>query len=174
MSAPQTEIMADTGATGHFIDNTSSTLPTQPISSTNPSIPVLLSNSQFIHSKATTNLPIPTLPPSSTKAHVFSNLASGSLLSVGKICDENCTAIFTKSKMTIHNNKHIHISTCAPPLLTGTRNASSKQLWSVKLPMTYQPLSPLYHRANSVLHNPSIRNRVAFYHAALFSPTIST
>ncbi len=176
MSAPPTtEIMANTGATGHFIDGPTSKLPTKPITKSNPAIPVLLPNGQFMHSKSTTTLPIPTLSPTSTKAHVFHKLASGSLLSVGKICDENCTAVFTKKKMTIHKTNNIQISTCAPPILTGTREAPKQPLWSVKLPSTI-PSAPTQrsHLANSVLHNPSIRNRVAFYHAALFSPTIST
>ena len=97
MSAPHTKIIADTGATDHFIDSRSSHLPTQSITPTNPSIPVLLPNGQFMHSQATTNLPVPNLPRQATKAHVFSSLASGSLLSVGKMCDENCTAVFLTS-----------------------------------------------------------------------------
>jgi hypothetical protein len=117
----------------------------------------------------TATLPIPSLSPKATKAHVFSSLASGSLLSVGKICDQNCTAIFTSDKVSIHKNNSINISTKAPPILHGTRNSPTQPLYKINL---QNPPTP--HLTNNVVRNPAIRNRVAFYHAAMFSPTITT
>ena len=174
MSAPPittNTIMADTGATGHFLDKRTSILKTTAVSRTNPSIDVLLPNNQIMQSSHTSSLPIPSLPASATKAHVFSSLASGSLLSVGKLCDHKCTAIFTNNKVTIHNSNKIDITATAPPILQGTRNAPLQPLYKINLP----PLQPtLRATANAVIHNPSIRNRVAFYHAATFSPTVTT
>ena len=123
-----------------------------------------------MQSSHTASLPIPSLPTSATKAHVFSSLASGSLLSVGKLCDHQYTAIFTNNKVTIHKSNNIDITTAAPPILQGTRNAPLQPLYKSNLP----PLQPTPHAANTVIHNPSICNRVAFYHATMFSPTVTT
>ena len=186
MSAPPTtnSIKADTGATGHFIDQPSTNLNLTKVAPiTNPSIKVLLPNGDTMQSTHTTTLPI-NLPQSARTAHVFPSLASGSLLSVGKLCDEGCTAVFTKKKLEIHKNKNISIKTTKPALLTGSRDPPYQQLWNIQLS---QP-TPIQKKAiptratilaalpalNSVIHTPSIRNRVAFYHAAMFSPTVST
>ena len=160
--------MADTGATGHFLDNTTINLQATPTSTTNSSIDVLLPNNETMQSTHTASLPIPSLPAAATKDHVFNSLASGSLLSVGKLSDHQCTAIFTADKVAIHKNKNIVIATTSPPILHGTRNPPLQPPYKINLP------NPTFYRANSVIHNLSVRNRVAFYHAAIFSPTIAT
>ena len=109
------------------------------------------------------------------------NLASGSLMSVGKICDAGCTAIFNSTSVEIYQNKHVNITTKNKPIISGTRNSPIKPLYSIQLPLTNTTTTstastnniPIHH-INASVHNPSIRNRVAFYHAALFSPTVAT
>ena len=75
-------LKADTGATGHYIKPSDMTilhnlLPT----TTGPA--VRLPNNEIMQAKLKGNLPLPTLPSTSTKAHVFQELQSASLLSVG-------------------------------------------------------------------------------------------
>ena len=118
-------VILDTGATHHFF-STSPTLQSNPILTdvhpTNDPIDVLLPNHQHITSTHQANLNINNLPPSAKTVHVFPSLASGSLLSVGQLCDHGCTATFTSSSATISRNGH--------PIITGTRNKSTK-LWNI-------------------------------------------
>ena len=108
---PNTNIFKlDSGATSHFYDTYKSALLCQPVSPMNPSINVLIPNGDIMKSISTATLPIPNLPSTATKAHGFPHLASGSLLSVGQICDHQCTAIFTSTKAKIYNTKMKSVS----------------------------------------------------------------
>ena len=135
-------VILDTGATHHFF-STSPTVPTNPILTdihpTKDPIDVLLPNHQHITSTHQANLNINNLPPSAKTVHVFPSLASGSLLSVGQLCDHGCTATFTSSLATISRNGH--------PIITDTRNKSTK-LWNIGTkplpsPLITQPTQPL-------------------------------
>jgi len=65
---------------------------------TNKGPAVRLPNNEIMQATLEGHLPLPTLlPPTSTKAHVFKELQSASLLSVGQLCDSDCVAIFTKT-----------------------------------------------------------------------------
>ena len=175
-------LQADTGATDNFvIQRETSHLPQVPTSLHNPAINVIVPNGETMQSNSTMHLPIPTLPPSATKAHGFNNLASGSLLSVGKVCDAKCTAIFTDTKMNIYNNKDVKITPTQKPIITGTRDAPHHPLWTVQLPSHQQPClpkppshQPIQHLNNATIGAPSLRERIAFYHAAMFSPPLPT
>ena len=134
-----TEMKVDSGATSHFYDSYKSALLSKPTSATNPAIDVIIPNGSIMKSISTSKLPIPQLPPNATRAHGFQHLASGSLLSVGQLCDHNCSAIFDKAKVHIFKSDQVTIIPRAPPLLTGYRNAQDK-LWSVRLfPPTIHP-----------------------------------
>ena len=61
-------------------------------------------------------------------------------------------------------------------------NSPTKPLYSIQLPTTTNTAIistasnntiPIHH-ISATIHNPTIRNRVAFYHKALFSPTVAT
>ena len=138
---PNTNIFKlDSGATSHFYDTYKSALLCQPVSSKNPTINVLIPNGDIMQSISTASLPIPDLPATATKAHGFPHLASGSLLSVGQLCDHQCTAVFTSTKANIYHNKDIQIIPKGQSILEGTRSAHD-QLWSVQLvPPTHCPL----------------------------------
>ena len=77
-------IIADTGATGHFLQFSTPLLPKTPV---NPGITVLLLNGSMIESTHTAILSLPHVPPDTCLAHVFLNLASGLLLSIGSLCE---------------------------------------------------------------------------------------
>jgi len=92
--------------------------------------------------------------------HLFPSLGETSLLSIGQLCDAGCTALFTANKVTIkHNNTTI---------LQGSRSPHSQNLWNI-------PLSNTPQKALSMVTMPhKAAEIVQFFHAALFSPSIST
>jgi hypothetical protein len=66
-----------------------------------PTLEVECPNGQVIMSNKTTTLAIPNVPETANKARVFETLTSGNLLSIGQMCDSECTALFEKDKVTI-------------------------------------------------------------------------
>ena len=108
---------ADTGASGHYIaakDSHKSGIKNLR-KTKNPKL-VQLPNEDLIQSTHELNLDIPHVSPQSTYAIVFPGITSSSLLSIGKLCDDDCTAIFTKKDMKLVKNKNI--------ILEGKRNES--------------------------------------------------
>ena len=103
----------------------------------------------------TATLPLNTLPAIARETYVVPGM-NKNLLSIGKICDADCTAIFTKNTVTIHKNDQV--------LLEGTRNPTHG-LWEVPLP---------HNQCNMTYHSKNTRDMIKFMHAALGSPTVST
>ena len=131
-------------------------------------ISVTLPNGSAIHSNSVGTLPIPGLSAEATKAYVFDSLHSP-LLSIGQLCDADCTATFTKRDMVISHDD--------ATILTGHRDASTNHLWQVDLPPAPDappaPDDPL-HSANAALLPTKVKDLVAFSHACLNSPVPST
>ena len=165
--------VADTGATGHFITIHAPSFNQRPAK---PSISVTLPDGSTIDSTHTAFLNIPQLPPSA--CHIFPTLASGSLISIGTLCDHGCIATFTADTVTISLNNDI--------ILTGTRSGPTS-LWHLHLPSPTTPTccnltindaptntNATTHSANSVIPQHTIADRIAFYHATMFSPSLST
>ena len=181
---PFFDMKVDSGASANFHE-VSHHLPHHPTSPSNPSVSVIVPNGQIMTSQSTATLPLPSLPPSATISHGFPSLASGSLLSVGKICDHDCTAIFTDRTVKMFRNADVNIQTVQPPLISGTRNAPKQPLYNVRLPLP-APVHPSLPAATNHAINlltpesvnsvqlPHLRDPIAFYHATLFSPVIST
>ena len=158
-------LKADTGATGHYIKPSDMTilnnlLPT----TTGPA--VRLPNNEIMQAKLKGNLPLPTLPSTSTKAHVFQELQSASLLSVGQLCDSDCDAVFSKHDLKIYDNKKRII-------LRGARNFTDG-LWDVKLNIPQQ--TSVQHTVNAVLKidKTSKKDLAQYLHACAYSPRKTT
>ena len=101
-STPLTSCILDSGCTGHYIHVHTPHTDRQPA---NPSITVLLPNGSSIQSSHTATLSLhPNLPPSARLAHIFPTLTSGSLLSIGLLCDHGCVATFQTDSVTITLN----------------------------------------------------------------------
>ena len=170
------EMKVDSGASANFHEE-SHHLPQNAISKSNLFVGVIVPNGQIMTSKSTTNLPLPSLPPYATISHGFPSLASGSLLSVGRVCDHNCTSIFTDRSKKMYNNKDVKIQENKPPIIAGTRNAPSQPVYNVCIPIpdpaqhSINILRPESANATNLSH---LQDRIAFYHAALFSPVVST
>ncbi len=121
-------------------------------------IVVTLPDGSTISSTHTALLNLPELPAAARRCHVFPALSpTGSLLSIGQLCDQGCHALYDKDTVSIfHGNKLI---------LQGLRSPVTR-LWMVDL-------SP-NNVAATVISNESQAKTVAFLHAALGSPVVST
>jgi len=90
--------------------------------------------------------------------------STGSLLSIGTLCDSGCIAIYDKDKVTIQHAGKV--------ILRGYRSSSTR-LWTIDIA---QPQA-VATAAAAVMHHgggSSTHDTVAFLHAALGSPAIST
>ena len=110
------------------------------ISATQTGVKVLLSNHATIQASRTGKLDIPSLPPEARTSHIFTELASGSLLLIGQLCDHGCSAYFDKYKLYIIQNVHI--------IVQGSRGAS-------KLCTIDSQETPI-HSLNSTIGEPTI------------------
>jgi hypothetical protein len=170
MSSPSPPIIIDSGATGHFFKISSNLLGLKP---TTNGIAVSLPDGALIRISHTGTLPVPGLPISACRAHVFPYLQYHSLLSVGQLCDHGCKAVFTHSKVTIIRDDLV--------MLTGTRFIATNGLWtldSLDPASLAAPSNPITGSVNAMFHttlaHDTIANRIAFYHASLFYPSLST
>ena len=112
--------------------------------------------------KSTTNLPLPDLPTSATISHGFKSLASGSLLSVGQICDHKCTVVFTEKAVHMYKNPDIEITTLKPSIFPGTRDAPTQSIYNIKLPVPVSPphaINSLQLQSLNAVKLPSIPSR---------------
>jgi hypothetical protein len=149
-------LIADTGSTAHFctIDTPviNQRIAKHPISIRNP-------NGSVMQSTHTAELDLPHLPFLARQVHIVPALAHHSLISIGQLCDAGCDVTFDATTVTVHfENKTV---------LTGTRTKATK-LWHLQVP------SPSNHQANGAVGSATPAQQVAFAHATLFSPALST
>ncbi len=125
---------------------------------------VTLPNHSTIQAQAEGTLNLhPSLSATATKAHVFDGLTNASLLSVGQLCDDDCTAIFEKHSMRIQKNGITFIQ--------GTRN-NTDGLWDISLPLT--PLAPV-QVVNAIIKKSTTHSELADYlYACCGSPPLRT
>jgi hypothetical protein len=120
---------------------------------------VKLPDDSIIESSHTCYLNLPNLPKQATKAHLFPALGNTSLLSISTLCDAGCEAIFRAHECLI--------TFMGDTILQGDRTPATNSLWHIQLPT---------HQANLAMTTPSATpaDLVAFAHASLFSPVLST
>ena len=113
---------ADTGTTGHFISikDKDAIEDIQPVSEEN-AIEVEQPDGSFIRSVAVGKLKWKWLPPHLRIVHIFKDL-TGSLLSIGLLCDAGYTVTFIKQSVTVQMNGTI--------VLTGQR---INKLWMIDI-----------------------------------------
>ena len=116
-------------------------------------------NGNHIQSSGTTNIPWPSFPSTATKAHIIPEPNPHSLVSIGILCDHNCTAAFDKHAVTIHRHNQ--------PILTGPRLPNG--LWTLPLPQDQTK-----HHAYILFTPKTQQQLVQWLHAAAFSPRPST
>ena len=149
--------IADTGATGHFLAIDTPNLESHP---TKHPIKVALPDNSIITSTRIAELDLLPLPKEARTAHLFPALTNTSLLSIRKLCDAGCQAVFTDKEVIINWRGRV--------LLKGNRCPHTK-LWQVPL-----QTKPFYHQANRITGTNTVAETVKFSHAALYSPRVST
>lgn len=116
--------------------------------------------------EADLDLPTTLLPPEALTTHIFLDLATHSLISIGKICDTGCTTHFNAQNITITKDGSM--------VITGMWHNNG--LWymdQVEVPITN--ISQQWQANSAYSHNDSITTDwLAFLHAAIFSPVMST
>ena len=151
--------IVDTGATSHYI------IPAHQGKCTNvqrtQSGPLVAAASGDTM-RATHKATLPLSPHINIKAqtgHILDSLQTGSLISIGQLCDDNCVVIFTKNNVFITKN--------GITLISGYRS-HPHGLYTI-------PFLKPTHQANSVIQNYQTKRKLAqFLHGAAFSPTTST
>jgi len=140
----------------HFFSTTTPVcnkhLTTKPIAIHTPSGVIL-------HSTHEADLDLPSLPAAACHGHVVPQLATQPLLSIGQLCDAGCHVTFTATTVTISHDNAV--------ILQGHHTPASK-LWELDICPQVQ------HHANTALGSATAADLVAFAHAALFSPVLST
>ena len=153
-------MIADTGATGHFFDNSA---PLHNKKEVQTGIKVLIPDGSTMVSTHIGSLGLADLPPEASTAHVFKTLASGSLISIGQLADAGCEAHFDKKKVLITKDSRI--------IMTGTRSKDTGGLWEMEM---QKKSTHSEHKINVIMKLPGVADRVNFYIACMFSPAIST
>jgi hypothetical protein len=161
---PHQLAIADTGSTAHFgtinapVINLRPSL--NPISIRNPNGTIMTST----HEADLLDIMPTMLPPAARRIHIIPELASASLISMGQFCDAGFSVAFTATTVTVSINDTI--------VLTGHRTPDTL-LWQFPLP-TPTPSPPVNHSALATIGSATPAELVAFAHAALFSPALST
>ncbi|KAI2506705.1 Reverse transcriptase (RNA-dependent DNA polymerase) [Fragilaria crotonensis] len=123
-------------------------------------------------------LDLPALPLAARHVHIVPALSHVSLLSMGQLCDSGCRVTFDAVSVTVHHHERL--------LLTGERTPATG-LWHLslvppdvactaraeELPLSAACPLPCSTCA-SVVQSATPSELVAFAHAALFSPSLST
>ena len=127
-------------------------------------------------------LPFPNISKLATKAHVFPDLKSAPLLSVGALCDANYRVIFDKEKMNVYLDSQTlkdQLQTF-PSVMQGIRNPMDG-LWDVKISIHENKIEPMMTDMPTHLVNIIIRKDIKpkseliqYFQACCFSPTKQT
>ena len=147
---PTKQAIANTGATGNYVDPITPPPPhTNKQTAINP-IVVAMPNSNTVVSTYTRELILPSLPEAARQAHIFPHLPAGALLSIGQLCDAGCAAEFDRTTFRIHHRGDI--------VLTGTQSSITK-LWCIDPPASPPIAITRYSYAaqNIVARSPAFR-----------------
>jgi hypothetical protein len=119
-----------------------------------------------MRSTHTAVIPFPHVPAAACAAHVFDNLACGSLFSIPLLCQHGCDVTIN------HDTQAVVVTHDGREVFTGSRSPVS-DLWVASITIPSAVPSP---SACAVigLDAPTAAERVAYYHAACGSPSLST
>ena len=151
----------DSGASNHFL---SPNIPLSRIHHHAPTLSVRTADGTTHQSKTAATIHLNASPPLPAAGYVIPNFPH-TLISVGKIVDENCSVLFEKHKVSVFNSSNRTI-------LTGWREPSGSKLWRVPITGShYQPTStsPPLITANAYSIS-NTKNLIAYYHAAAGYP----
>ena len=116
----------------------------------------MLPNNATMQSTHTCTLNIREFLAKATRAYIFKELVSESLLSIRKLCDVGCPVYFTKNKLYIFHKRKL--------IMQGT--LQQNKLWTIDRPPS------LLRTVDSLVDALTMVERIKFYHVSLFSPTM--
>jgi len=168
----------DTGATGNFfayhdlpglVDVKPATCP----------LSVTLPDGSIMYSTHTALLNILELPLEARRCHVFPALnATGSLLSIGKLCDHGCIAIYDKDSVQIYRSGTLlmqgHRDKLTRLWLVDTSGGDSNATSANRYHLIANNTRTIAAAAMQHGGGDSTADTVAFLHAAMGSPPLST
>ena len=108
-------------------------------------------------------LDIPHLPIAARRCHIVPALSNHSLLSIGQLCDAGCSIELDATTLKVQYE--------GATVLTGKRTPQTR-LWQVNDSSTATVKFP--HVTNAAVGSATPAETVAFAHASLFSPSLST
>jgi hypothetical protein len=119
-------------------------------------------NGTIIQSPHTCNLLIADLPPQAQQAHILTRLFHNSLISVGQLCDNECSITFTQDQVAISKNgKNVMYGSRDPK--SRLRRVNLKQKFEIK-----------HIQCNHAHDNNNQKDLINYLHAACFSLVKST
>jgi hypothetical protein len=123
---------------------------------------VNMPNGATTQSSHTCNLLLTDLPHQARQAHIMPELVHNSPISVGQLCDSECSVTFTHDQVTVSRN--------GKEVMYGSRDLKSR-LWRVNLKQKMKPESAQCNHAHA---NNNQKDLINYLHAAWFSPVKST
>ena len=118
---PPHQAIADSGSTSHFCTIRAPVINKRPA---NPPIGIENANGSIMYSTHEAELDIPNLPLAARHVHIVPELSNFSLISIGQLCDSDCSVIFDRNMVTVSHNNQV--------VLSGDR-ARSTGLWHMNL-----------------------------------------
>jgi hypothetical protein len=119
-------------------------------------------NGTSIQSSHTCNLLLTDLPHQARQAHILPGLVHNSLISVGQLCDNECSVTFTQNQVTVSRN--------GKDVKYGSRDPKSR-LWRGDLK---QKMKPKISQCNHAHDNNNQKDLTNYLHAACLSHVKST
>jgi hypothetical protein len=162
--------LPDTAATAHYLDASAEPHCTT-VTPTSSGPLVTVANGDTIRPTKCATLHLSSqLSQKAQTAHVFDDLHSGSLLSIGQLCDDDCIALFTKYNVQIIKNDQV--------IIKGPRSPHNG-LWTLPLSPNPTPTEPptaaRTQVANGVIRLEQTKQELAlYYHGCAYSPVKST
>ena len=120
---------------------------------------VMIPNGANITGHAQYNLNLPNVSRQASEADILPSFKH-SLLSVGQLCDDDCTTIFSKHQCTIYNKQN-------KPVIMGFRNHTIG-LCEQQVPTHNKPN---IHKANATIPTTNLQEHIKYLHQCAFSPT---
>jgi hypothetical protein len=102
------------------------------------------------------------LPPQARQDHILPGLVHNSLISVGQLCNNECSVTFTQDQVMVSKN--------GKNVMYGSRDPKSR-LWRVNLKQIFEPKIIQYNHAHDSNNQKDLIN---YLHAACFSTVKST
>jgi hypothetical protein len=164
-SPPTVFATLDSGADGHYLSERDRALAQLPM--LRPSSKrVGVANGGSSHGRHVTKLPFTNLSANATQADTFDDFPN-SLISVGRLADDNTVSIFTRDGVTVHKEHDVLITCRGNPVLIGVRDdhgryrvplIQTKGQWQPRLPQ--KRVTAKLREANNVYDLPSIEQAI--------------